>query len=97
MTRSLLLTGVVSALCIACSGTGSRNDDRTVDSSQPGAAVARDTARPNPPPPDPGINKPAAARGPPTRARDSIIGRDSAIEWPKGGKPGRSLPTAKRD
>jgi len=97
MTRSQILALGVSVLCMACSGAGSRNEDRAGDSSQPGAPVAIDTARPIPPPPEPSVNKPAAVRRSTTRARDSIIGRDSAIEWPKGGKPGRALPAAKRN
>jgi len=97
MTHSQFLAVGVSVLCVACSGTGSRDDDGTTDSSQPAAVVVPDTARQIPPPPKPGVNKPVAARRTATGARDSIIGRDSAIEWPKGGKPGRSLPTVKRD
>ena len=97
MRRAQLFAVGVSLLCVACSGTGSRNDDRTADSSQLGAPVAIDTARPIPPPPEPGVAKQTATPRSPTRAKDSIIGRDSAIEWPKAGKPGRSLPAAKRN
>jgi hypothetical protein len=98
MTRSQLFAVAVSVLCMACSGTGSGDDDRTPDSSQAGAAVAPDTLRPIPPPPKQSVNKPTSVRRSTTGARaDSIIGRDSAIEWPKGGKPGRSLPIAKRN
>jgi hypothetical protein len=97
MTRSQLVAVGISVLCMACTGTGSGNDDRTPDSSQAGAAVAPDTLRPIPPPPKQGVNKPASVRRSTTGPRDSIIGRDSAIEWPTGGKPGRSLPIVKRN
>ena len=97
MTRSQLVAVGISVLCMACTGTGSGNDDRTADSSQAGATVAPDTLRPIPPPPEKGVNKPTSVRRSTTGARDSIIGRDSAIEWPKGGKPGRSLPIVKRN
>jgi hypothetical protein len=97
MTRSQLLAVGVSVLYMACTGTGSGDEDATTDSSQAPTVAVPDTARPIPPPPKQGVNKPAAARRSTTGVRDSIIGRDSAIEWPKGGKPGRSLPTVKRD
>jgi hypothetical protein len=98
MRRAQLFAVGVSVLCLACSGTGSGDEDRTPDSSQAGAAVVPDTARPIPPAPEKGVNKPTSVRRSTTGARaDSIIGRDSAIEWPKGGKPGRALPIAKRN
>jgi hypothetical protein len=97
MTRSQFVAVGVSVLCVACSGSGSRNEYRVADTSPAASGVAPDTVRPTPPPTEQAVSKPAAARGSRTGARDSTIGRDSAIEWPKGGRPGRALPVAKRN